>query len=128
MTRTKLLFRTFAWAAVGFLVTGGALAAFSENLDFGSLALALIAAVVSGVIAVLQSLKFTADTPMGRALSQLVQMLVAGLGTLLVADWGWEEVGDLPQAIGKLVIASVVGALQAYYMNVPPPPEPGPVA
>ena len=128
MTRTKVYFRTFAWAAVGFLVTGGALAVFSETLDFGSLALALIAALITGVIAVLQSLRYATDTPQGRAFSQFIQMVIAGLSTLLVADWGWDEVADLPVAIGKLILASIVGALQAYYMNQPPPPEPAPNA
>lgn len=127
MTRGKLLLRTFAWAAVGFLVTGGALTAFSESLDFGSLGLALIAAAVAGVIAALQSLRFSTDTALGRGLNQFAQMLVAGLLTLGVAEYGWEEVGDLPAAAVKLVIASLVGGLQAYFMNQPPPAEPAPL-
>lgn len=128
MTRGKLLFRTFAWAAVGFLVTGGALAAFGETLDFDGLVAPTIAAILTGFIAVLQSLRYATDTPLGRAISQFLQMVIAGLITLAAATWGFDTIDDLGSAIGKLAIASFIGGLQAYYMNVPPPPEPGPVA
>lgn len=131
-TRLQLALRTFGWAAVGFLVTSGAVIALGTNFDAGNyevgltaLALALIAAAVAGVIAALQSLKFPVDTAAGKALAQFVQMVVAGLGTLVLADLTKAAAVSFIGATVKLLVASAIGALQAYLVNLPaPPPQP----
>jgi hypothetical protein len=129
-TRLQLALRTFGWAAVGFLVTSGAVVALGTNFDAGNyevgmtaLALSLVAAVVAGVIAALQSLKFPATTAIGKAAAQFVQMVVAGLGVLVLADLTDAAVVAFVGAIAKLVVASLIGALQAYLVNLPRPPE-----
>lgn len=134
-TRFQLALRTFGWAAVGFLVTSGAVIALGANFDAGNyevgltaLALALIMAVVAGVVAVLTSLKFPVTTAAGKALAQFIQMEVAGLGVLVLADLSKAAVIVFFGAFVKLTIASAIGALQAYLVNLPaPPPQPDPV-
>ncbi len=136
MTRPQLLLRTFGWAAVGFLVTNGTVLALGEAFEVGDyrtgvvqLTLAVIAAVLAGVVAVLQSLKFSTDTAQGKAASQFVQMLLAGAVTLGLADLTEAAAVAFGAAALKLVIASAIGALQAFLVNQPaPPPQPPVVA
>jgi hypothetical protein len=126
MTKSQLLLRTFGWAAVGFLVTNGMVVALGAsfeagNYDWKPTALSVIAAILAGIIAVLQSLKFSATTPMGKALNQFVQMFVAGLLTLAVADLTTAAAVAFAGAVGKLAIAALIGAVQAYLVNLPAP-------
>ena len=128
MSKLRLLLRTFGWAAVGFLVTSGAVVALGASFESGNYnegltqgALALIAAAIAGVIAALGALRFS-DSPAGRALNQFVQMVAAGLAVLGVADLtGAAGVAFLGATL-KLVVASGIGALQAYLVNLPAPP------
>lgn len=124
MTKGQLLVRTFAWAAAGFLLTSGALTAFANTVgtsDYGTgvkaLVIAGVSAALAGVIAVLQSWKWRADTALGRAESQFGQMMVAGLGTLGLADLTGAAAVAFGQATVKLVVASLIGSVTAYYVN-----------
>lgn len=134
MTRGQLALRTFGWAAVGFLLTNGVVVAFSEAIDVGNygtgvkaLVLSAIAAVIAGVLAVLQSLKFSVDTAAGKALSQFIQMVLAGAATLVVADLTTAAAVAFGQAALKLIVAAFLGAVQAYLVNLPRPPAQPPV-
>jgi len=127
MTKTAILLRTFGWAAVGFLVTSGAVVAFGVEFEAGNysegvtaLALALIAAILSGVIAALQAMRFSTDTAGGKALNQFVQMVIAGLATLAIADLTGAAAIAFVGAVGKLLVASAIGAVQAYLVNAQP--------
>ena len=135
MSRRELLLRTFGWAAVGFLLTNGAVLAFGEAVEAGEygtgltqLTLSGIAALLAGVFAVLQSLKFSTDTAGGKALNQFLQMVLAGGVTLGIAELtGAAALVFAVQAV-KLVIAAAIGALQAFLVNLPqPPPQPVPL-
>jgi hypothetical protein len=130
MNRASLLLRTFGWAAVGFLVTNGALLALSDAIDAGdystgvtALALSGIAAVLAGVLAALNVLRF-GESPLERAANQGVQMLIAGFGVLGITELTSEAVGNFGTALVKLVIASAIGALQAYLVNRASEPAP----
>ena len=133
MTRQQLALRTFGWAAVGFLLTNGVVLALGDAIDDGqyatgvkTLTLSGIAAVIAGIIAVLQSLRFPADTAFGKAASQFVQMLLAGTATLVVADLTEAAAIAFGTALLRLVVAAVLGGVQAYLVNMPRPTPPPP--
>lgn len=124
MSKATLYLRTFGWAAVGFLVTSGALSALNTSIDAGkyseglsALTLSVIAALLAGVLALLQSLKFSQTTAAGKAASQFVQMFIAGWVTLGVADLTSDAAVAFGGGLSKLAIASALGALQAYLVN-----------
>ena len=125
MTRWTLYLRTFAWAAVGFFATDGVFTAIMDALEIGDwstgvkrLTLASIAALATGVIAVIQSLRYSTDTSLGKAINQFLQMLLAGLATLAVADLTGAAVVAFGTAFWKLIVAALIGAAQAYFVNL----------
>lgn len=134
MTRGQLFLRTFGWAAVGFLLTNGVVVAITDAIDVGdyatgvrALVLSAIAAAIAAVIAALQSMKWPVDTAWGKAVSQFCQMIVGGAATLVVSDLTTAAAVAFGAAAFKLVVASLLGAVQAYLVNLPRPPVQPPV-
>lgn len=124
MSKALLFLRTWAWAALGFLLANGVVLALLDAADTGAyatgvkqLVLAGIAAAVTGVIAAVGLLRF-GESPLMKALNQVVQMAVAYLATLAVADLTDAVVVAWLAGLGRFVVSALISGLQTYMVNL----------
>ncbi len=126
MDKVWRFFRTVGWSSVGLVAVGSILAvvnAVNEGDTIGARVLAaigLFTVIGSGLVAILQAALLktsTRTTPAYRAVSQLLQVLIASAPAPFFAETFLNTAGEYGQAWLALTGVGVAAALQAYMVN-----------
>lgn len=114
------LVRSFLFALAPALTAAAAVNWFGGEAKLGAvrLTLAVVAAAVTGVIAYFTALTPVNPTSAGpKALAHFLQMAVAGLGTVGLADATGAAAIQFANQIGGIFLAAAIGALSVFAVN-----------
>lgn len=123
--------RTFLGALAPTLLAASAINWFGGEAALGAtkLTLAVVASLVAAVIAALVALTpANPTTALQKGIAHALQMLVAGLGTVVLADLSGAAAVDFGRQVMGIVIAAAFGGFTAFSVNfsedLPPGPPP----
>lgn len=123
------LVRSFLFALAPALVAAASVNWFGGDAKLGAvkLTLAVIAAAVTGVIAFLMALTpANPTTSWAKAAAHFLQMAVAGLSTVGIADLSGAAAVVFAQQIGSIALSAALGALSVFAVNYAEDAPPGP--
>lgn len=121
--------RSFMLALAPTLVAASAINWFGGEAKLGAvkLTLAVVAAAVVGVIAYLVALTpRNPTTALQKGITHALQMLVAGLGTVALAEATGAAAIEFVHQIAGIVVAALLGGLASFSQNLSEDLAPGP--